>query len=136
MVKKAAVVWVLGLLTMVPGGTYYLLFHAPRDQYALLITLVLFWVFGYWGVVGPLLSAIKVRRVFRAIEAAASKGALLETLRSKETRDAAIDFIAMENRIPRFLATRVYGLLLERFSSQLTSPAAADVSAGTERRKP
>jgi hypothetical protein len=73
---------------------------------------VLFWIFGYWGVVGPLMAAIKVRRVFRAIEAAQSKEELLSRLRSPEAREAAIDFIASENGIPRFLAARVYRLLL------------------------
>jgi hypothetical protein len=70
MLTKAIVVWVVGLLTAVPYGAYYLLFEAQRDEYALLITLLLFWVFGYWGVVGPLIAAIKVRKVFRAIEQA------------------------------------------------------------------
>ena len=61
MFLRAAVIWVIGLLTVVPGGTYYLFFHAQREQYAFLITLVLFWIFGYWSVVGPLLAAIKVQ---------------------------------------------------------------------------
>ena len=56
----ATLLWVAGLVTIVPYGTYYLLFHAERDQYALLITLVLFWIFGYWGVVGPVLGACLV----------------------------------------------------------------------------
>lgn len=112
MVTKAAAIWVAGLLTVVPAGTYYLLFHAERDQYALLITLVLFWIFGFWGVAGPLLAALKIRRVFRAMEAATSREELLEIARSGEARDAAIDLIASENHMPRFLAARVYALLV------------------------
>ena len=114
MLAKAVVIWVVGLLTVVPYGTYYLLYEARRDEYALLITLVLFWIFGFWGVVGPALGAIKVRRVFHAIERARSKGDLLTTLRSPEARDVAIDLIASENHIPRFLAVRVYTMLLGR----------------------
>jgi hypothetical protein len=121
MLTKAIVVWVVGLLTAVPYGAYYLLFEAQRDEYALLITLLLFWVFGYWGVVGPLIAAIKVRKVFRAIEQARSRDDLLTALRSAETRDVAIDLIASENHIPRFLAARVYALLVERFSSAADS---------------
>jgi hypothetical protein len=112
----ALVVWIAGLLTLVPYGTWYLFFEAPRDQYALLITLVLFWIFGYWGVVGPILAAIKVRRVFRALERAGSREELLAQLRSPDTREAAIDLIASENRIPRFLAARVFNLLASRLS--------------------
>ena len=111
---KAAIVWILGLLTVVPYATYYLLFHAERDQYAVLITLVLFWIFGYWGVVGPLLGALAARRVFRAIEHASSQDELLRALRSDETREVAIDLIASEHHIPRFLAARIYRWLLRR----------------------
>ena len=115
MLIRATVVWAAGLLTLVPYGTYYLFFEASRDQYALLIVLVLFWIFGYWGVVGPLLAALKIRSVFRAIERARTKDDLIGILRSPEGRDAAIDLIASENHIPRFLAARVYQLLVSRF---------------------
>ena len=117
MLTRAAAVWVLGLLTAVPYGTYYLFFHAPRDQYAFLITFVLFWIFGYWGVVGPLVAAMKVRRVFRAIEQAMSRDDLVGVLRGEEAKEVAIDLIASEHHIPRFLAARVYKLLVSRFSS-------------------
>jgi hypothetical protein len=117
MFVRAAVVWVAGLLTIVPFATYELFFHAPRDQYAQLIGLVLFWVFGYWGVVGPLLAAIRVRRVFRALEQAASRDDLMKALGSDEAREAAIDLIASENRLPRFLAARVYRMLVRRLWS-------------------
>ena len=115
MMAWAAALWVVGLLTWVPYGTYYLLFHAEREQYALLITLVLFWVFGYWGVVGPLLAAVKVRGLFRAIEQIRSREELIAALGSADTRDAAIELIASENHIPRFLAARLY----ERIVSKL-----------------
>ena len=108
----AIAVWLFGLFTAVPYATYYLLYEAPRGQYALLITFVLFWIFGYWGVVGPLLAVVKVRRVFRALEGAKSKEELMKALRSDESRDVAIDLIATDNHIPRFLARRVYGLLI------------------------
>ena len=61
MVAKAAILWAVGLFTLVPWAVWYLFFHATRDQYALFIVLPLFWVFGYWGVAGPLIGAIKVR---------------------------------------------------------------------------
>jgi hypothetical protein len=114
MLAKAILLWVVGLATFVPYGTYYLFFEASRDQYALLVTSILFWIFGYWGVVGPLLMTLKIRSVFRAIEAARSTGELERTLQSPDAKDVAIDLIATENHIPRFLAARVYQLLLRR----------------------
>jgi hypothetical protein len=116
MVVRAAIVWVLGLLTLVPYGTYYLLFEAPREQYAILITLILFWVFGYWGLAGPMLMLVKVRSVFRSLERAGSSQELQAAMASPEARDVAIDLIATENHIPRFLAARVYKLLVSRLA--------------------
>jgi hypothetical protein len=116
MLARTVAIWVVGLVTLVPAATYYLFFQASRDQYALLITLVLFWIFGFWGVAGPVLAAVKVRRVFRALEAAPSREELLRIVGSPDTRDAAIDFIASENHIPRFLARRVYALLVRGLS--------------------
>lgn len=118
MLLKAAVLWVAGLLTIVPYATYYLFVHAQRDQYALLITLVLFWIFGYWGIAGPILALVKVRKVFSAIQAAQSKGQLMEMLRGKDAHDVAIDFIAAEYRIPRFLASRVLRLAASRLAGE------------------
>lgn len=124
MLAKAIVVWIVGLLTIVPYGTYYLLFEAQRGQYAFLITLVLFWIFGFWGAVGPILAAIKVRRVFQAIERAKSKDALLAQLRSADSQAVVIDLIASENHIPRLLAARVVNLLVSRFPSANSSLSA------------
>jgi hypothetical protein len=123
MVLRAAVLWVIGLVTIVPWATWYLLYRAERDQYALLITLVLFWVFGFWGVVGPILATVKVRRVFATLEKAHAEGRLAQALRSRETAEVAIDFIAEDNHIPRFLAARVYRLLMTRIAAS-TSPDA------------
>jgi hypothetical protein len=114
MVSRALFIWVAGLVTAVPFGTYYLFVHAERDQYALLIILLLFWVFGYWGVVGPILTAVKVRSVFKSLEQAHAQGRLKDLLQSEETRNLAVDLIASENRIPRFLANKVYLLLVEK----------------------
>ena len=111
---RAILLWVIGLVTLVPYGIYYLLFAASRDQYALLITSILFWIFGYWGVAGPLLMALKVRSVFRAIESAGSKDELERALQSPDTKDIAIDLIARENHIPRFVAARVYRVLTSK----------------------
>lgn len=118
MIVVAAVVWALGLVTAVPYAAYYLLFEAPRDQYAALIVFIGFWVLGYWGLVGPILMAVKVRRVFRAIDAAQTTDDFRQALRSPDMRDVAIDMIAADNHLPRFLAARVYALLAGRLAER------------------
>jgi len=118
MVTRMVFIWVLGLLTLVPYSIYYLLFSAQRDEYAFYIVLPLFWIFGYWGVVGPVLSAIKLRRVFRALELAASPEQRKQILHSQESREVAIEMIAAENRIPKFLAKKLYDYAVKRFSEQ------------------
>lgn len=132
MLRWAVLAWIVGLLTVVPYATYYLFVRAPRDQYALLITLVLFWIFGFWGVVGPILTAVKVRSVFRTLERSHAEGTLLQALRGAETRDVAVTMIASENRIPRFVAAKVYRLLVQRLSMAAASsgPSAADEADG------
>ncbi len=110
----ATLLWIAGLLTWVPWGVYYLLFQAPREQYAILIVGTLGWVFGYWGVVGPLLTALKIRAVFRAIEHARSRAELEKIVNDPGARDAAIDLIAAENGIPKFVARRVYRMMVDR----------------------
>lgn len=116
MIVRVIILWVIGLLTIVPAALYSLFFLAGRDQYAFLITITLFWIFGFWGVLAPLLAALKVRQIMRAIERMRSKEQLLAILKSPETYELAIDLIASENRIPRFLARRIFRLLLQKFA--------------------
>ena len=122
---KALVLWLIGLVTIVPYGTYYLIFHASPDRYAVLITLVLFWIFGYWGVVGPLLAALRVRRLMATLELAQSREELEAALRSDEARAAAIEFIASENRLPRFVAARLFDFVVRRMSARNRTRAEA-----------
>lgn len=129
MLKKAIILWVAGLLTIVPYSVYYLLYEAQRSEYALWICVVLFWIFGYWSIAGPLLGALKVRTVFRTLERARSKDELLATFRSPEGRDVAIDLIMKDSHIPRFLATRVYTLIVRRFAADVDSAATVPVPA-------
>lgn len=118
----AVVLWVGGLVTIVPFAAYYLLFHAQRDEYAFLITLVLFWIFGFWGIVAPILTILKVRTVFRRIEQAQTQGNLREALRNKETEEVLVNLIASENRVPRFVAAKVYRLVAAKLSTAQISP--------------
>jgi hypothetical protein len=116
MLRNVTLLWIFGLVTIVPAGLYHLFYTAGRDEYAFLITIVLFWIFGFWGVVGPLLSAYKIRQVFKAIELAADGNELKRILQSGDAEEVAIDLIAAENRIPRFLARKVFRYAIRRFA--------------------
>lgn len=118
MVKWAAIIWVIGLLTIVPYGIYDLLFHAPRDEYAFIITLVLFWIFGYWTLAGPLISAFKVRQVFKAMEQAQSKAELKQILLSKKSQEIFIEQLATENKIPKFIARKLVAAVIKKMPEQ------------------
>jgi hypothetical protein len=122
MLRKATALWIVGLLTVVPYATWHLFFRAPREQYALLITFVLFWIFGYWGLVGPIVSIVKVRSVFRTIQQTRSREELVAVLRSEDAQNVAIDHIASEYRIPRFLASRVLKLVTSRIAESKPLP--------------
>ena len=102
-------------------GTYYLFFEATRDQYAFLITFVLFSIFGYWGVIEPLLAALRLRAVFRAIEQARTQGNLHEVLASTQTRQVAVDLIAADSGIPRFVSAWLLRLMLAKLQPCRTS---------------
>lgn len=115
--RRILLLWVLGLLTIVPYGLYVLLFHAGREDYALLLVLVLFWIFGFWGVVGPLIAARRMYLLMRALERAGSGEELREILAGAESQEAALDLLAAENHLPRFLARRLYAAALRRWAA-------------------
>jgi hypothetical protein len=117
MLIRALLVWLTGLVTLVPYGTWYLFFEAPRDQYALLITLILFWIFGYWGVVGPVLAAIRARALFRSLEVAQQQGRLREVLAGSEAEEVLVDLVAADNHLPRFLARALCRLAVRRVAA-------------------
>jgi uncharacterized membrane protein len=117
MVIRIALLWVLGLVTIVPTGIYYLFYYARRDEYAFLITIVLFWVFGFWGVVSPILVILKTRHVLRALEMAQSGEEFRKVLHSQDSQDVAIGLIASENHIPKFLARKIYYRVVKGFSN-------------------
>lgn len=117
MFKRAFAIWISVLFTAVPYAVYYLFFEASREDYALLITFVLFWIFGFWGVVAPLLSLIRIRQIFKLLETARSPEAWLAILRRPDAQETAIDLIASESGLPHFAAKRIFNLLAKHFTA-------------------
>ena len=118
MVFRIALLWIVGLATIVPYSIYYLLYYAQRDEYALLIVVPLFWIFGFWGIVGPILAIIRVRKLMRALESAHGWDQVKLAFERNEGEEVIIDLIASENRIPKVLARMTYRLVLRRLSVQ------------------
>jgi hypothetical protein len=94
--RIAVIVWVIGLVTGVPFAGYYLLFHARRDEYALLIIFLIGWPFLYWPTVGPILLLLKLRAVYRSLRQVSSVDELRRRLSEGETEDVIIAWIAGE----------------------------------------
>lgn len=121
---RIIILWVLGLIVIVPYSIYSLLFTAQPDQYAFLIVAPLFWIFGFWGVVGPLIAAWRVHRLMSALDKAGSSSELREAYENNAGKEVVIDLIASENRIPKFIARRLYTMVVKRLKQKLTdSPA-------------
>jgi len=114
MLVRITFLWVLGLVTIVPLAVYRLLFLAERHEYAFLIAVSLFWVFGFWGIVGPMLAIGRVRRFVTLLESARSADDMRKRLTDPDGQKLAIELIASEHHIPRWLARIVYKKLLER----------------------
>lgn len=102
------ILWLLGLVIIVPYAIYSLFFTAQPDQYAFLIVAPLFWIFGFWGVVGPLVAAWRVHKLMRAIEVAGNTTELKEAYERNDGKEVVVDLIASENHLPKFIARRLY----------------------------
>lgn len=108
MMLRIFLLWLLGIVLIVPYSINQLLFHAERDEYAFLIVAPLFWVFGFWGVVGPLIGAWRVHKLMSALDAARDASQIREAFEKNEGREVIVDLIASEHGLPRFVARWVY----------------------------
>ncbi len=114
MLPRVFLLWAIGLVTIVPFAIYRLLFTAGRDEYAFLISVSLFWVFGFWSVMGPLIAAIRIRGVFKALETAQTRDEFRNALDAPEAREVLVDLIASENHLPKFLVRMGYRWFLNK----------------------
>lgn len=129
---RITVLWVLGLVLLVPYAVYRLLFVAEPDEYAFLIVFPLFWIFGFWGVVGPLFAAVKAHRLVKALEAAHDAGSLQKAFEENAGDDVLIELIRRENRIPKWLARRIYDRVKPRLIEQVAAHGSADAAPKEE----
>lgn len=114
--KKVLLIWLLVLCTLVPYAGYYLLFQADTSQYPALIIFILFWVFGFWTIVGPWMTAIRVKRLINQLQSIQSLDHLKALWEQSEAEDTIIETIAQENGIPTFIARRVFNSLRKQIT--------------------
>ena len=115
------ILWMIGLLTIVPYSIYQLFFYAQRHEYAFLIVVPLFWIFGFWGVVGPLIAVVRIRRLMNALESAGSMDEIRLAYERNDGEEIIVDLIATENHVPKFLARIVYKYARRQLQARSTS---------------
>jgi len=108
MIFRVTLLWIIGIILIVPYAVYHLLWHAQRDEYAFLIVISLFWIFGFWGVVGPLIAASRIHKLMKSLDGVKNKRELQEVYDRNEGKEAVVDLISTENHIPRFLVRKFY----------------------------
>lgn len=118
MMFRVVLLWIVGMVTIVPYSVYRLFTDATRDEYAFLIVMPLFWIFGYWGVVTPLMMAYKIHKLMRALDLAKSDDERKKLLLSPESKEMAIELIAEENHIPKFAARWIVNKIAARLAAK------------------
>ena len=118
MMLRIFILWMIGLCTIVPYSIYQLLFYAQSDEYAFLIVVPLFWIFGFWGVVGPLIAVVRIRRLMNALESAGSMDEIRLAYERNDGEAVIVDLIATENHLPKFLARIVYKYALRHLQAR------------------
>jgi hypothetical protein len=132
--RRVLALWVVGALLIVPYAVHQLLYHAQRDQYALLIVVPLFWLFGFWGVVGPLLAIARIRKLMRAVTSAKDRESVRLAFERNEGEQVIVDLLARELKLPERLARMVYRKLAETLGRAMVHRVPVGGSRATLRR--
>lgn len=128
MLKRSAglfLLWALGCVA-VPAWSLSHVFAGTvtTDNAALVIVLPFAWIFGYWGVVGPLLAAWKIWRLQSVLEEHCERRAtgLDTSTTERDVEDALTLLLTQENPIPELWARRLVRLMLARTPPPAATP--------------
>ncbi len=113
-------IYLAGIAVLLPSSAWMLLV-ADTEHVALWLVLPCAWVFGFFSVVTPLLTAYWI---YRALRLARDPSALVERLRGVPDgalRERAIALLAGEMRVPRMLVRRLYERAEPRLRAALQS---------------
>jgi hypothetical protein len=122
MIARVFALWIVGLLTLVPYAVYRLFFLAERGEYAFLIAISLFWIFGFWGLAGPWVAVYQIRRIARLIRAAKSADELRMLLADPKVQDQLFDWAARESNVPKCVLKFLWGKVARRLSAGPDGP--------------
>ena len=96
--------------------------HAVLIGWAVIVMFPIFWIFGFWGVVGPAIGAWRVHKLMNALEHIKDRQQLIEAYERHEGKEIIVDLIASDTGLPKFIARRFYdrvvSQLIERQSGQ------------------
>lgn len=120
MFKRSAgffLLWVIGCVAVPAWSLSHVIAGTVNSENAALVIVLPFaWIFGYWGVVGPLLAAWKIWQLQSVLEEhCRRKAAGLDTSTTEGDVEDALTLLAtQENPIPEKWARRLVRLLLAR----------------------
>jgi len=111
-------IWLAGLASFVPVLAVRLIFWAPREEYPLLITLILFWLFGYWSIVGPAAVAWRLYRIVRALRQSAASRNTVQGPSPAELEGIGVALLEGDQGVPRPLARWIVALVRRNLEKQ------------------
>lgn len=114
MMFRILLLWVVGGLIIIPYALYHLFSYARPDEYAFLMVMPFFWIFGFWGVVGPAIAVYRIHKLMKALEHVRDRKGLQEAYEAHAGKEVMVDFIASEHRLPKFLVRRLYDTIERR----------------------
>lgn len=124
------VIYLIGLV-LTWGASIWFLFvdYAGKDWIPLLVVLPPAWTLSFWPMVGSLLLVLKIRSLHGTLEAMAKRarlngGTMQETDR-QELTDLAVELVASEQKIPRFVARWMVRPVIARLSTPRAASNAA-----------
>jgi len=107
--KKLVLVWILGMVTLVPATIYHMLFIAESLSFWA-FGFVFFWVFGYWSCFVPLYKLYRVRKLYKTVS---TREDFLEFVKNGESREVAVTSLSDNSGIPEFIMERIYDKFIQ-----------------------
>lgn len=107
--KKLVLIWILGMVTLVPATIYHMIFVAESLSF-LAFGFVFFWVFGYWSVFVPMFKLYRVRKLYKKVS---TREDFLEFVKNGESKEVVVTSLSNDSGIPEFILERIYDKFIQ-----------------------